>query len=532
MSMITVRDLLNDQVFAGHTVLGGAAGLDQVVRGAALVHTNADLSRVPAGAVAVMDIGDQAGVSSQHLVEVFCRRLQGRGGRMLVIVGHLEAVSMSTIRLADRFALPVVAIKPATVPGSAPAVTARVLALAHTPDILYARALATAAPRLATADTIERILSVVSATLNGRAALVSVDGRVVAGSLDKAQPATVVRHPSVMAERHTDYALAACPVSGTDHQVWLACEVEHGGPAWQDAARATLMVAAPAVAAWTTRERLAAERDRAQLANLLAELLQVDQASSRIPEHVASRAARAGITLDGWHVGVHFTWLDAHPGETTAYAETTTALRVALAREGFDVPIFDRADGWSWWTTSYAEPSQNDIEQLLSRLRHGLAHYNTAGAEHGHHLPLVAGVGQPAIGPKAIAATLTQAQQAAMAAAKTEPSAVEWIDDIGPERLLANWFSEPTFLEYSRQVLAPVLSAPDSATLLETLEGFLACGSSPTDTARRMSLHRNTVTQRISVVERLLGGPLATMDRLTLHLACRSLIGVPRSGGA
>ncbi|QYC42359.1 hypothetical protein Nocox_23780 [Nonomuraea coxensis DSM 45129] len=537
MSVITVRDLLNDPVFAGHTVLGGAAGLDQVVRGAALVHTGEDLGRVPAGAVAVLDVGGHAGVSSQHLVEVFCRRLQGRGGRMLVVVGRLGAVSMSAVRLADRFAMPVVAVEPATVPGSALAVAARVLALVHTPDLLYARALAAAAPRLATADTIGRILSVVGATLNGRAALVGADGRIVAGGLGRARPATVVRHPSVVAERHAGHVLAACPVSGADPQVWLACEAEHGGPAWQDAARTILMVAAPAVAAWSARELLAAERDRARLAGLLAELLQVDQASGRVPGHVVARAARAGVSLDGWHLGIHVTWPDTHPGGAGAYAETTASLRAALAREGFEVPIFDRAGGWSLWTTSHARPPRSDIERSMGRLRDGLARHNAAGAGHAHHLPLVAGVGRPAAGPGAIAATLAQAQQAAAAAARTGPGAVEWIDGMGPERLLAAWFAEPAFLEYARRVLAPVLAAPDGSTLLATLEGYLTCSSSPTDTARRMNVHRNTVTQRVAAVERLLGGPLATMDRLMLHLACRSVLasrpGPPgRAGGA
>ncbi|TMR92565.1 PucR family transcriptional regulator [Nonomuraea basaltis] len=525
MTIITVRDLLNDQACEDHHLLGGAAGLDHVVRNVALVHTGTDLSRVPPSSVAVVDISDQRGVSSQHLVEVFCRRLHGRGGRMLMIVGYLESITQSTIRLADRFSLPVVAVRPTAIPGSAPALAARMLGLVQNPELLYARAATNAVAKLATADTVDRILAIVSDTLRGTSALVNVDGRVAAGELRWTTPEEATRHPSVTAERFIDHVRASCPVPWTDHQLWLVAEVAHGGPMWQDAARATLQTAALSAAAWVARDRLGRERDRARLSALLAELLQLEHASS-IPEHLARRAARAGIVLDGWHVGFHIAGM-YQTGDTAMFMELTPQLTSALTEEGFDIPLFERADGWSSWVTTHQRLPQQGIDEVAERLRHALSWYNATYAEHRGYTPLVAGLGQPSTGPNAIAATLGQAQHAALAS-KGEAGTVESIDDVGPARLLSIWFRDEIFQTLARNLLAPLLAVPDSRALLTTLDMYLATRS-PTETAKQMQLHRNTVHARISAVERLLGTSIASMDCLTLHLACRTVVMSHRS---
>ncbi|MFI6536691.1 helix-turn-helix domain-containing protein [Nonomuraea sp. NPDC050547] len=527
-TVITVRDLLNDAAFHGHQLLGGGSGLDQVVRNAALVHTGHDLSRVPPSSVAIMDVADQKGVSSQHLVESFTRRLHGRGGRLLVIVGRLETVSRSTVRLADRFSLPVVAVQPELVPVSAHALTARVLGLVQNPETLYARAVASVAPKLAKAGTIDRILGVITDALKGTAALVTADGRVMAGTVRWTPPEEATRHPSVVAERYADHVMASCPVPWTDHQLWLLSEVTNGGPAWQEAARAVLQVAAPAVSAWVARDRLQAERERVRLTGLLSELLQLEQAA-QIPGHVASRASRAGIVLDGWHIGVHLTWMSP-VDDTAAYMELTPQLTSTLAEHGFGVPLFERVDGWSSWVSCHERPSYAEASAIAERVRTAVAWFNATYEDHQAYVPLVGGVGQPTTGPAAIASTLAQAQQAARVAGSDQPGAVESISELGPERLLLAWFRDESFQAHARSLLAPVLAAPDSVALLETLEEFLTCGSSPTETARRLDLHRNTVTQRIAAVERHLGASLTDVDRLSLHLACRSVTAGWRAG--
>ncbi|MEU9835937.1 helix-turn-helix domain-containing protein [Streptosporangium sp. NPDC048047] len=523
MTAITARDLLNDPIFTGHQVLGGADGLDHVVRDAALVHTEADLSQLPPAAVAIIDINDSGGVSSQHLIESFCRRLYQLGGRMLVVVGRLEAVSLATIRLANRLALPVVALQLAAGPiRSAPAVAARVLAMTHNPDILYARALRTAAPRLARADTIDSILHIVGGILNAQAALVTAEGTIIAGQLHRARPTDVTRHPAAVVERVSGYILASCPVFGTDHTLWLACEASEGGPVWDEVARATLQTAVPAVAGWFTRERLRAERDSRRLHSLLAEILQLDRAR-RVPEHVASQAATAGITLDGWHMGIHVTWHDGRIHKNADDVSTATHLEHILTTQGIKVPVFTRADGWSLWVTSPVKPDSTRIHQLLTRLRQSLTIHNARSGD-SDQLLMVGGVGQPAIGPSAIASSLTQAHQAAIAARSTgQPGAVEYIGDLGPERLLASWYTDPAFRANARQILGKLLTAPDSEELRETLLVYLNTGSSAIKTAQRLALHRNTVSKRITAIEELLGEPLSERNRMVVHLACLAL---------
>ncbi|GAA4045615.1 helix-turn-helix domain-containing protein [Nonomuraea soli] len=528
MTVVTARDLLNDPAFHGYRLLGGASGLDHVVRNAAQIQTGADLSRIAPGSVGVTDLGDRAGVSAQHLVEVFCRRLHGRGGRMLVIVGNVEAATQSTIRLADRFGLPLVAVAPTSIPASAAALTARLLGLVQQPELLYARAMAGVVSKLVTADTLERVVAIAAEALRGTAAVVAAEGRIVSGGLRWATPEQVTRHATITTERLPDHAWASCPVPGSGHRLWLVAETADGGPAWQEAARAVTQTAAVAAGAWVAHDRLRQERDRARLAGLLTELLQLEGAPV-IPEHVARRAARAGIVLDGWHVGVHLTW--GYGGEQTS-ADLTPQLTSALEEEGFALPVFERADGWSSWVTSPERPSEQEVGLLAARLRKVLAWFNAAYAENRSFVPLAAGVGRPATGPAAVAATLGQAHQAALTAASDGPGVVEHIDDVGPEQLMWRWFTTEAFREQAARLLAPVLAAPDSGMLLRTLDAYLTCGSSPGETAKAIGLHRNTVTQRITVLERLLGGPVASLDRLALHLACRSLTaGASRTPG-
>ncbi len=516
MGVITVRDLLTADNLAGHQLLGGRAGLGHVIRDVVLVRTSTDLSQVPVGAAAVMDVSDQAGLSSQHLVEGFCRRLHGRGGRLLIVTGRLEAVSQSTIRLADRYALPVIAFPAQGPPGSAEALTARLLAIVQAPDIAYARVLKAVAPKLALATTIDRILAVIQDALKAEAALITAEGHIVHGQLKHVSPRHVIRHPSMVVDRHPDYVFAANPVYGADHQVWLACEARDGGPAWEDAARAVLHMAAPAVAAWLVRDQLTAAHDRHRLHTLFTALLQLQHAT-HVPDYVEQHAAKAGILLDGWHIGIHITGLHRRPLGATAYARATVQVANTLAAEDIHNPLFSSAEGWSLWRTFPAEPSADRVTDLVARVGRALATYNTHADE-----ALVAGFGQSMPGPRSIPTTLAQAQQASLVAVTQGAGSVEAFNHLDAKRLIATWYSDPAFRSHAEELLAPVLAAPDASALMNTLQVYLEHGSSVIRTAGQLGIHRNTVHQRISTIERLLGRQVAA-DNLTLHLACLAI---------
>ncbi|MEV0151663.1 MULTISPECIES: helix-turn-helix domain-containing protein [unclassified Nonomuraea] len=516
--MITARDLLNDPALAGHIIVGGQAGLDAVLRTAAFVHSHADLTNLPGGAAAVIDVSDDAGLSSQHLIEVFCRRLHGRGGRLLIVVGHRQTIADSTVRLANQFALPVIVLTPTPESSSAPALAARIMAIIQTPGIAHARALTTAAAKLAVSPSLPRVLAIVNDVLNGTSALVTADGVVTAGRLHWTSPETVTRQPAVTSERLQHHVWASCPIFHTDHMLWLACEARHGGPAWHEAARAILQIAAHTVAVQLLTQRLKAERDHHLLHNLFTELLHLDR-HDRVPEHIVTRAATAGIPLDGWHQGIHFTWPNGTPTpEGDLFTEIATHLVNILATKHITKPLFTRADGWSLWQSWSARPTTQQENELLNRIQDATRSFNSAYPRYA----LVAGLGSSAIGPHAIALTLGQAHQAASAAAQRQPGTVETIDALGPQRLLSTWYADPAFREHARQLLAPVLAHPDADALLKTLSAYLDNGSSATATAKSTGMHRNTVSHRIMTIERLLG-PLHESDRLTIHLACRSL---------
>ncbi|MGW2222897.1 helix-turn-helix domain-containing protein, partial [Nonomuraea sp. NPDC001684] len=517
--MITARDLLNEPALAEFTIRGGAAGLDQVVRAAALVSTSSDLPMLPAGAAVVVDLADRAGVSAQHLVEVFLKRIHARAARILIVLGYHETVAASTIRLANQLQLPVVTVPRTPATFSAPALTARLMAIVHSPELAYAQAMKIAARKLAVAGSVDRVLAIVGDTLNGNAALVTADGHITAGTLRRASAEAATRFPSVTSERFPDHAWASCPILGTAHTLWLVCETRHGGPAWTVAAEGTVQIAAHAASARLLESRLQSERDHSTRHNLFIELIHLDR-EAKLPEHLIERASKAGLPLDGWHVGTHFTWPDATGDlDPEVLAEIAVALANALASKGIESPLFTRADGWSSWLTFPSRPTGPDEEQLLARVQDAIRDFNAA---YRGRYSLVAGVGGPATGPGAVALTISQAHQAAIAAAQRRPGTVESIGRLNPHQMLATWYGSRAFRDYACQLLGPVLADPHADVLLTTLAAFLATRSTR-GAARRLRLHRNTIGQHLGQVRRLLDNPLDEADFVPLFLACRAL---------
>ena len=91
-------------------------------------------------------------------------------------------------------------------------------------------------------------------------------------------------------------------------------------------------------------------------------------------------------------------------------------------------------------------------------------------------------------------------------------------------RLLLGWYGSAAFRDDAAQLLRPLLANADGGQLLETLEAYLDSGRSPTETAARLGLHRNTVAQRIRRAEQELSVSLDDPDqRLAVHLASRAL---------
>jgi purine catabolism regulator len=138
---------------------------------------------------------------------------------------------------------------------------------------------------------------------------------------------------------------------------------------------------------------------------------------------------------------------------------------------------------------------------------------------------VVVGVGRPRTGPQGVRLSHREAEHALRISARLQaPRAVATFADLGLHRLLVAMTQHGEMDDFYRQT-AGALVAYDARTgsgLMETLDAFFGCHGSPTDTAQRLHLHRNTVLYRLKRIEEV--GGLRLDDpatRLNLHLCLR-----------
>jgi PucR family transcriptional regulator, purine catabolism regulatory protein len=516
-SSLSVRDLLASDELRPGQVIGGGAGLDAAVTSLRLITENYDWDDFTVGTGVVFDVGQDRDSMTyrQHLVELIARRMAARGGRVLIVTGVApEAVPASTVRLADRLGIPVV-VTPKT---SGPELAAGLLALVHTPGIAIAEAVAAAARRLRSADgVLDRTLAVLESVLHARCAAILPDGTIAAGQPPAVAHTRLPRHPVTIAERADDVAFAVSPVPGASNPaaLWLVAESDRGGLVWADTAATLLDMTAGYVAARNAADELTAERDARYLSGLLTELF---EAGDPVPGHIAERTVKAGWILDGWHTAAYL-MMPGIPADQPRSLSAAAQARLDDLLPGTD--LIEYGDGWVSWSTSGAQPSAADHQALIAGLRAAMDRYRqTPGVP-----ALVAGVSNPATGVAGLSVAVAQAKQAAtVAAAAGRGETVQPAEGLGMLRLLLGWYGSAAFRDDAAQLLRPLLAAADGEQLLETLEAYLDSGRSPTETAARLGLHRNTVAQRIRRAEQELSVSLDDPDqRLAVHLASRAL---------
>jgi PucR family transcriptional regulator, purine catabolism regulatory protein len=517
-SALSARDLLASEALRDGQVVGGGAGLDATVTSVRLITEGYDWADFAPGTGVVFDAGPgrDSPTYRQHLVELIARRVSARGGRVLIVTGvGPERAAASTVRLADRLGLPVVFTAQASGP-SGPELTAGLLAIVHTPGIAIAQAVAAAARRLrSTGGALDRILVVLESLLHARCAAMLPDGTVAAGQPPVVAHKHLPRHPVTVAERADDIAFAVSPVpgSGNPAALWLVAESSRGGLVWADTAATVLDMASGYVAARNAADELSAERDARYLSGLLTELL---EAGDPVPGHIAERTVKAGWVLDGWHTAVYLTMPGAPPPLPLAgWARLSDTLAGVLPA------LIEYGDGWVTWTTAAHRPSSSAHQALIASLRRAMESYRqTSGVP-----AVVLGVSDPASGVAGLATSVTQARQAATVAAATgRDGTVQPAEGLSLLRLLLGGYGSAAFRDDATQLLRPLLEADGGEQLLETLEVYLDSGRSPSETAARLGLHRNTVAQRIRRAERELSVSLDDPDqRFAVHLASRAL---------
>jgi purine catabolism regulator len=96
--------------------------------------------------------------------------------------------------------------------------------------------------------------------------------------------------------------------------------------------------------------------------------------------------------------------------------------------------------------------------------------------------------------------------------------------DLGLHRLLFAMAQQQELTEFYQESVGALVAYDQrgGGDLMATLDAFFACHGSPTETAQRMKLHRNTVLYRLRRIEEI--GHLNLDDastRLNLHLCLR-----------
>ncbi|MER6993389.1 helix-turn-helix domain-containing protein [Saccharopolyspora hirsuta] len=473
-----------------------AGDVDRVVH---LVRAMADRTVEPGELVVVV----QPIPATDWRIDALLRRVADAGGAGVLLPegGLLETTRL----LAERLDVPLLA---ATAPPLDLLISARLL--------LAAPGLDRADLVLATHDALgprirppEEIVTTLRGLLDAPVALLDDSGALIAGELPHA---TEVRTHEPVPQRAEldDGVLLAHPVllDAPRPTLWLATELPGRSAARADVVPQALSVAAAAVQRWLLANRLELERDARSRAALLGDLLRLDDEPTA---DLRRRAADAGWSLGGWHVGIR---IGAQSAVDTV-ARSREVERV-LRAEGVDAVVVEHGDGWTGWVTSEQEPTADRVRSLAAQLR-------AATRELRRTLDVHVGVGRPHPQADGLATTIAEATDAArMARTRPESGRFLHVDQLGMAQLLLEWTRTDTFEPAARTLIAPLRGQPGD--LVRTLAAYLDAESSIAETAAVLGVHRNTVAARIERIERLLAVDLGHRDeRLALHLACRAV---------
>jgi PucR family transcriptional regulator, purine catabolism regulatory protein len=137
--------------------------------------------------------------------------------------------------------------------------------------------------------------------------------------------------------------------------------------------------------------------------------------------------------------------------------------------------------------------------------------------------PVTLGYGAVRAGAGEVAVAAREAEQAlTMGGRLFGPDSATAFNDLGLYRLLYALQPLPELRDFRDAALARLRSKDRGGVLLLTLGAYLATNGSPTDTAERLHLHRNTVLYRLGRIEDVLQVDLRDAEaRLSLHLALK-----------
>jgi hypothetical protein len=489
----TVRDVLGLPELATAVMLGGASGLDRQAADAHIVAPHGERDVAPHGVVFLTSIDSLA-------TELTLPGLAARESAA-VIVDH--DVLVSTRWLADRFGLPLLRLQADRLE-----VALAVRIHLRRPAVERGLKCAAAAARLAVADTPASVAVAVAGVLGHPVSVLGPSGVLLAGP---GVTATIPNTHSGHIDTDMETLVFSATPAGRDAGPRLICAVH--APVGIAADHVDTMCAVADLAllrlsAWAARSSLSAAWDQASQGALMTHLL----TTGSLDGPRAEQAVALGWQLEGFHTAVV-----VRPEDTGLDRSLVlTALQNALVAVGLAVPAVPLADGWVWWISTPTRPTAaqlamraNEVRQLVADLAGHRIAAGVAGAEYGLS-GLVRAIGD--------AGRLCR-----IAGHAPGRRAVETASESNPRQYLLTAVTDDQARLRAQLLLQPLREAADEA-LLDTLNVYLLCECSTSETARRLGVHRNSVIKRLTRVRSLLGVDLDDDDtRLALRIACRAL---------
>ena len=149
---------------------------------------------------------------------------------------------------------------------------------------------------------------------------------------------------------------------------------------------------------------------------------------------------------------------------------------------------------------------------------------------------VIVGVGRSRSGPQGVRQSHREAEHALRISARLKaPRAVATFSDLGLHRLLVAMTQHAELDDFYSQTAGALVAYDDrtGSGLMDTLDAYFHCHGSPTDTALRLHLHRNTVLYRLRRIEEIGGLQLDDpATRLNLHLCLRIREVLPATAAA
>lgn len=518
-AVVTVGTLLTLDVLRDAEVIGGSEALQREVRMVVVGGHIRQVGDLPEGTLVVFDRSQLA--IEDYSADVVLRR--GVVARIAGVVAEAppRGLPSATQRLAEKFGITLILLPKV----HAAAIAARLDPFARVPTVATAATLRAAVQRLSQVPgQPAELLSTMSSALACPVALTDAAGRMVHGDRAAVSQSILLlladterlrsRAPQVITDRGGQVSVLAPAVANSTGaaNLWFVVRLPGPSSAMVEVVTAIVGVAAIAFAAYLSATALTSEREGRRRALLLTEIMeQGDEPVQRTVE----RATALGWRLYGWHVAVQISIRHSPAGPLPG--GVGVALEEALVQFGITAGLVDRPDGWAFWTSYDASPTQALMSTVVSAVGRALVavERNAAG------LSLCAGVGGAHEGTAGIGLSLQEAHDAGLLARSREiAGAVEQMDPLSIRRLLVGWYSYGPLQEIATALVQPLLVADPAGELLRTLRCYLDHQCSPTTTAAVLGVHRNTVMYRLTRIRELLSADLDRPDeRLAVHLA-------------